>query len=65
MVDLLLALHLWRIVGKVLVNGEAEVEGAALVHALVRIDREDEVEEVIRVGEGGLHRLAQCAFQFC
>jgi hypothetical protein len=37
-IDLLQTLDLWRIMREVLVDGEAEVEGAGLVHAFVRVD---------------------------
>ena len=43
---------------EVLVDGEVEVEGPAFVHALVGLDRECEVEDVVGVGEGCLHRFA-------
>lgn len=59
MVDLLRALDLGRIMREVLVDREIEVEGAALVHALVGLDGEDEVEDVVRVGEGHFHRAAE------
>lgn len=54
-VDLLRALYFRGIVRKVLVDGEAEVEGAALVHSFVRLDGEDKVEDVVRVWEVGFH----------
>ena len=53
------ALHLWRLVREVLVDVEAEVEAAALVHALVGLDGEAEVEDVVRIGEGGGHGVAE------
>jgi hypothetical protein len=37
-VNLLLAQHLWRLVREVLVDLEVEIEAAAAVHALVRVD---------------------------
>lgn len=55
MVDLLRALDFRRVVGEVLIDLEVEVEAAALVHALVRVDGELEVEDVVRVGEVRLH----------
>jgi hypothetical protein len=58
MVDLLQALDLWRIMREVLVDGEAEVEGAGLVHALVRVDGQGEVENVVRTGEVRAHCAA-------
>ena len=59
MVNLLGAFDFRRIVGKVLVYGEGEVEDAAFVHALVRLDGEGEVEDVVGVGEGGAHGGAE------
>ena len=47
MVDLLLALDLRWIVGKVLV----EMEDASFVHALVRLHSENEVESIVWVRE--------------
>lgn len=55
-VDLLRALDFRWIVRKVLVDLEVEVEAAALVHALVRVDCELEVQNVVGVGEVRLHR---------
>ena len=55
MVDLLRALDFWRVVGKVLVDGECEVEDPTLVHALVRLDGEGEIKDVVGVREGGTH----------
>lgn len=43
---------------EVLVDGEVEVEGTAFVHALVGLDHEYEVEDIIGVGEGRFHRFA-------
>ena len=63
MIDLLLALHLWRVVRKVLVDGEGKMKGAALIHSLIRIDCQGKVEYVIRVGKRSLHRPAEGAFQ--
>ena len=62
MVYLLRALDFWRIVREVLVDVEVEVECAAFVHALVGLYREDEVEDVIRVGERGFHCRAEGEF---
>lgn len=42
-----------RIAGR---NGECECKSAPLVHALIWSDSELEVEQVVRVGKGGLHR---------
>lgn len=36
---------------EVLVYGKVEVEGSTFVHALVRLDRESEVEDIVRVWE--------------
>ena len=55
MVDLLGAFDLRRVVGEVLVDDEAEVEDAVLVHALIRVDGQGEVEDVVRVGKVCLH----------
>lgn len=65
MVDLLLALDFRRVVGEILVDGEAELERATFVHALVRVDGEDEVEEIVRVRECRLHCLSKGALKFC
>lgn len=59
MVDLLHALHLGRIVREVLVDGECECECSGAVHAFVGLDGEDEVLDVVGVGEGHFHRAAQ------
>lgn len=56
MVDLLPALHLRGVVGEVLVDVEVEGELGRPVHALVGLDRQDKVEDVIGVGEIRLHR---------
>ena len=66
MVDFLRALDLGRVVGEVLVHGEAEVEDATFVHALVRFNGQGEVEDVIGVGEGHFHRVSKGKFlQVC
>ena len=44
---------------EILVYCEGEAEGAVLVHALVWVDVEDEVEDVVRIGELGTHGVAQ------
>jgi len=62
MVDLLRTLDLGWIVGEVLVHREAEVEHATFVHALVRLDGQGEVEDVVGVREGHFHCLAKCKF---
>ena len=59
MVDFLLAFYFRRVVREVLVDGEGEAEGAVLVHALVRVDVQDEVEDVVWVGEFGAHGVAE------
>lgn len=59
MVDLLRALHFRRVVGEVLVYGEGEVEDAAFVHALVWLDRESEIKDVIGVRKGRAHGGAE------
>ena len=58
MVDLLFAFHFGRIMWEVLIDGEGEMEGSAFVHALIRLDRKCEVEDVVWVGKGGFHCLA-------
>ena len=58
-VDLLRALDLGRVVREVLVDGEAEVEGAVLVQPFVRLDGQGEVERVVRVREVRAHGAAQ------
>lgn len=58
-VDLLAALHLGRLMGKVGRDVEREAELATAVHALVRLDVEDEAQDVIRIGEFSPHRRAQ------
>ena len=62
MVDLLQTLDLGGVVGEVLVDGEAEVECTALVHAFVRLDGEGEVEDIVRVREGHFHRASEGKF---
>lgn len=59
MIYLLCTFDLWWIVGKILIYSEAEVEGAAFVHAFVWFDGECEVENVIWIREFGLHRAAE------
>ena len=61
-VDLLFALYFRRFVGEVLADGEGEIELAALVEALVGCDGEGEVEDIIGVREGGLHRAGKGEF---
>lgn len=59
MVDLLHALHLGRVMGEVLVDLEVEIEAAAFVHALVRVDSELEVEDIVGIGEMCFHGRAE------
>lgn len=47
---------------EVLVNGEGEGETAAFVHALVRLDGEGEVEDIVGVWEVCLHGGAEGEF---
>ena len=63
MVDFLRALHFRWVVGEVLVNGESKVEDPAFVHALVRLDGQCEVEDVVRVGEVCAHGRAEGEFR--
>jgi hypothetical protein len=58
-IDFLCTLDFRRIVGKVLVDLEIENEAAALVHALVWLDGQGEVQNVVRIGEIGLHGRAE------
>jgi hypothetical protein len=62
MIDLLRAFDLRWIVGEVLVHDEREVEHTTLVHSLVWLDRQSEVEDVIGVGEGHFHRAPEGEF---
>ena len=50
---------------EVLINGEAEVERTAFVHALVRLDGECEVQDIVGIGEGCSHCFAEGPFEFC
>lgn len=47
MVDLLCAFDLWWIVRKVLVDRKSEVEASARVHALIRLDGEVKVQDIV------------------
>lgn len=58
-VDLLLAFHFGRVVRIVLVDVEVEVKRPGLVHALVRLDAEHELQLVVGIRERRLHRRAQ------
>lgn len=62
MVDLLCAFDFGRVMWEILVDREAEVEHATLVHALVGLDGESEVEDVVGVGEGHFHRASEGEF---
>ena len=59
MVNLLGTFDLWRVVREVLVDCECEQKAAALVHALVWLDRKGKIEDIIRVRKGRLHRAAK------
>ena len=58
MVYLLRAFDFRWIVWEVLVDREVEMESSTLVHALVWLDGESEVEDIIWVRELGLHCAA-------
>lgn len=62
MINLLRALDLWRIVWEILVDVEVKVERAAFVHALVGLYCEDEIEDIVGIGERGFHGRAQGEF---
>ena len=51
--------------GKILVDGEVEIERTAFIHALVRLDGQGKIENIVRIGEGGFHRFAKGAFELC
>lgn len=59
MVDLLQAFYLRRVMWKVLVDGEIKIKGAPSVHALIRIDRQYEMENIIRIREVCAHGASQ------
>ena len=59
MVDLLGALDFWWVVGKVLVDREAECERAVFVHALVGVDGKSEVKDIVGIWEVGSHGRAE------
>jgi hypothetical protein len=50
-VDLLRALDFWWVVREVLVDLEIKVEATTLVHTLVRVDCELEVQDIVGVGK--------------
>lgn len=58
----MLAEDLGRFVREVLVDSEGEGETAAFVHALVRLDGEGEVENIVGVWEVCLHGGAEGEF---
>ena len=62
MIYLLRTLDLGRIMREVLVDGEGEVESATFVHSLVRLDRQDKVEDVVGVWKMHLHCAAKREF---
>lgn len=62
MIYLLRAFYFRRVMRKVLVHGEGEDERTPLIHALVRLDRKREVQDVVRVREGHFHCAAQGEF---
>lgn len=62
MINLLRTLDLGRVMREVLVDVETEMERAAFIHALVGLDREGEVQDVVGVGEGHFHRASEGEF---
>lgn len=65
MIYLLCAFDFRGIVGEVLVYSEIEVESPTLVHALVWLNSERKVEDVVRVGERSFHGAAERALELC
>lgn len=59
MIDLFATQNLRWFVGEALVDGEIEREAPGAIHALVRVNGQDKVEDVIGVGELGRHGLAE------
>ena len=59
MINLLCTFDLRRVVREVLVDCECEQKAAALVHALIRLDRKRKIEDIIGVRKGRLHRAAK------
>ena len=59
MIDPLGAFDLWWIVWEVLVDGESKREAPPLIHALVWLDSEIEVENIIWIWEMNLACFAQ------
>lgn len=62
MIDLLGAFHLWRVVREILVDLEGESKASSRVHALIGLDGEGEVEDVVGVGEFSAHRRPEGEF---
>lgn len=46
----------------IIVHGECEDKATTFVHALVRLDCESKVQDVVGVGEGGLHGTTEGEF---
>lgn len=44
---------------EILVYGEVEVKSASFVHALIWLDREGEIQDIVGVWELGLHCATQ------
>ena len=59
MINLLHAFHLRWVMREILIDREGKAECSALVHALVGLDREGEVEDVVCVREVRLHCAAE------
>ena len=59
MIYLLRAFHFWWIVREVLVDRKGEMEAASFIHALVWLDGQCEIENVVRVWEVGLHGASE------
>lgn len=58
MIDFLRAFDFGRIVRKVLIDCKIEMKGASFVHALIRIDCQSKVENIIGTWKFGAHRTA-------
>ena len=63
MVDFLFAFDLGWIVWEVLVDSKVEMKGSTFVHALIRVDCQGEVEDIVGVGERCFHCSPQRAFK--
>jgi len=59
MVDLLRAFNLWRIMRKVLVDGEGEVKASPFVHAFIGLDRQRKVEDIVGIRKLGAPGFAR------